>query len=113
MLLTNSKAGFPPGLRMISESPDASWLQQDRGSGAEEQHRFSRPQQRPRQPPILNNPGIYIKLSDVWRPFRQRTLRRHMSVYHALALQAQRRPAARIQELTPPHPFVHRPAARR
>jgi hypothetical protein len=31
MLLTNRKAGFPPGLEMISESPDTALLQQDRG----------------------------------------------------------------------------------
>jgi len=110
MLLTNRKAGFPPGLKMISESPDAALLQQVRGSGAEEQVRFAGPQQRRRQPPTLNSPGICIKLSVVRRQFRQRTLRRHMSVYHALALQAQRRPAARIPELTPPRPHVHRPA---
>ena len=113
MLLTNRKAGFPPGLEMISKSPDASFLQQDRGSGAEEQVRFAGLQQRRRQPPTLNSAGVCVKLSAVWRQFRQINLLWRMSVYHALALQAQRRPAARIQELTPPRPLVHRLAARR
>ena len=113
MLLTNRKAGFPPGLRMISESPDASFLQQDRRSGTQEQARFAGPQQRRRQPPTLNRAGVCVKLSAVWRKFRQINLLWRMSVYHALALQAQRRPAARIQELTPPRPLVHRLAARR
>lgn len=108
MLLTNRKAGFAPGLKMICESLDALFPQQDQGSGAQEQVRFAGPQRRRRQPPALNSAGVCVKLYAVCRQFGQRTLRRHMSVYHALALQAQRRPAARIQELTPPRPHAHR-----